>query len=40
MHNTEERPPIFKTWNAWYALVISLIVLQIILFAQLTKLFS
>lgn len=40
MHNTEEKPPIFKTWKGWYALVIGLIVLQIILFAQLTKLFS
>lgn len=40
MHHHDEKPPMFKTWKGWYALVIGLIVLQIILFAQLTKLFS
>ncbi|WP_336517531.1 hypothetical protein [Pollutibacter soli] len=40
MPETDEKPPLFKTWKGWYALVIGLLLLQIILFAQLTKLFS
>ena len=40
MQEPEEKPPLFNSWNSWYALVIALIILQIVFFAQLTKLFS
>jgi hypothetical protein len=36
----EERPPVFKTWTAWYALVIGFLFLLIICFYFFTKHFS
>jgi len=40
MQKPDERPPLFKTWNAWYALVIGSLALQIALFIYFTKYFS
>lgn len=37
---THERPPLFKTWNAWYALVAGGLIIQIALFIYFTKYFS
>lgn len=28
----EDRPPVFKRWRGWYLLVISVLVIQIILY--------
>jgi len=36
----DEKPPFFKSWNAWYALVIGFLGLLIILFYFFTKHFS
>jgi hypothetical protein len=36
----EEKPPIFKSWNAWYWLVIGFLVFCIAFFYLLTRLFS
>jgi hypothetical protein len=36
----EERAPLFKKWNYWYALVIAFLLLCITLFYLLTKHFS
>ena len=40
MHQPEERPPVFKSWTAWYLIVIGVLVLLIILFIYFTKYFS
>ncbi len=40
MLENEDKPPLFKSWTSWYILVVGLLILQIILFAQLTKLYS
>ena len=40
MEETNERPPVFKTWNGWYIMVITVLVAQIILFIYFTKYFS
>lgn len=40
MHQPEERPPVFKSWNAWYLIVVAVLVLLIILFIYFTKYFS
>lgn len=36
----EEQPPILPGWNAWYALVLGVLVAMIILFTWLTHIFS
>jgi len=36
----DEKPPFFKSWNAWYILVIGFLILLIILFHLFTKHFS
>lgn len=35
-----DRPPIFKSWTGWYAVVILFLVLLIILFNVFTKSFA
>ena len=40
MDQPEERPPVFKSWNAWYFIVAGVLVLLIILFIYFTKHFS
>jgi len=35
-----ERPPVFKSWIAWYLIVAGVLVLLIILFIYFTKYFS
>lgn len=40
MHISDEKPPVFKKWSAWYILVIVVLVLQIIFFTWFTKSFS
>jgi hypothetical protein len=36
----DESPPLFKTWKAWYALVLGNLALLIILFYLFTKIFE
>ncbi len=36
----EEKPPLFKSWNAWYGLVLGFMLAQVILFALLTNAFN
>ncbi|WP_255492077.1 hypothetical protein [Chitinophaga sp. Cy-1792] len=36
----EEKPPLFPSWNYWYALVIGWLALLIVLFYVFTKTFS
>lgn len=40
MQEQNDKPPVFKTWRAWYALVLIFLVLQIALFIYFTKYFS
>lgn len=35
-----EKPPLFKSWAGWYVLILSVLVLQIILYHILTLTFS
>ncbi len=39
MHK-EDKPPLFKSWNTWYFLVVGFLVFQIIFFWVFTKYFS
>jgi len=34
----QDRPPVFKTWIGWYALVLGFLLLEIIIFLILTAL--
>jgi hypothetical protein len=36
----EERPPLFRSWNAWYALVLGTLAFLIVLFTLFTHAFS
>jgi len=36
----DEHPPVFKTWNSWYWLVLGVMIVQVILFTILTNSFS
>lgn len=38
--NDDNRPPLFKSWHAWYLFVVLFLIAQIILFYYLTKLYS
>jgi hypothetical protein len=38
--NDLEKPPVFKAWSGWYALILSVLVLQIILYYLLTVAFA
>lgn len=41
MNNKDnDRPPLFKSWNTWYILVIGFLILLIILFSLFTRLYS
>ena len=40
MQENEEKPPVFSHWRSWYAVVVLLLILQIILFAIFTKYFE
>lgn len=40
MSEEGNKPPVFKTWSAWYWLVVIFLVLQIVLFMYFTKYFS
>lgn len=35
-----EKPPIFKSWTTWYALVIGVMVFQVIIYLIVTRIFS
>jgi hypothetical protein len=35
-----EKPPIFKSWTGWYILILSVMVVQIIVYRILTVAFS
>jgi hypothetical protein len=35
-----EKPPVFKSWNGWYILILSVMLLQIIAYHILTVAFS
>jgi hypothetical protein len=35
-----DRPPLFSSWTGWYVLVLSVLVLQIIIYRILTVAFS
>src|SRR5690606_19013382 len=40
MHEPEEgRPPVFKSWNTWYWLVLGLFILQVIIYYFITSAF-
>lgn len=36
----DQKPPLFKTWNSWYWLVLGVMAAQVILFFWLTQVFS
>jgi len=36
----EEKPPLFKSWNYWYVLVLVFLLVLILLFTLFTKRFS
>ncbi len=36
----EEKPPFFKTWKAWYYLVLSALLAQVIFFLLITNVFA
>jgi len=36
----EEKPPVFKSWNSWYWLVLGVMAIQVLLFTLLTASFS
>jgi len=38
--SNEEKPPLFRSWNHWYVLVMAFLVVLIILFSLFTKRFS
>ncbi len=38
--NDTEKPPLFKSWTGWYVLILSVLVVQIILYQILTLAFS
>ncbi|MDX2046852.1 MAG: hypothetical protein SFU87_08695 [Chitinophagaceae bacterium] len=40
MQHTNDKPPLFKSWKAWYIIVIAFLLLQVILFSLFTKNFS
>lgn len=40
MKDVNDKPPIFKSWNAWYFVVIGFLLLLIILFYLFTKHFA
>lgn len=40
MHETDERPPVFKSWKGWYVTLVAVLIAQIILFIYFTKYFS
>jgi hypothetical protein len=40
MDDQNDRVPLFKSWKGWYALVIGVLVLLIVLFYWLTKTFA
>jgi hypothetical protein len=37
---TNDKPPIFKSWNGWYVTVILVLILQILIFLMFTNHFS
>ena len=38
--NEHERPPIFKSWDHWYAIVLGFMILQVVLYLILTYSFK
>ena len=36
----QDRPPLFPRWGYWYALVVGALLLQVLLYALLTKAYS
>jgi hypothetical protein len=34
--SSEDRPPVFRRWSAWYAIVLGLLVLQIVAYYLIT----
>jgi hypothetical protein len=36
----QEKPPVFESWNSWYALVLGVMIVQVIFFFILTRSFS
>lgn len=36
----DEKPPVFKSWSGWYALLLGALLFQIVLYLWLTLLFS
>lgn len=37
---TEEKPPLFQTWNAWYRLILGVMLAQVIIYYLITLSFS
>ncbi len=37
---TEGKPPVFKTWRHWYLLVLSVLLIQVLLYYWLTQSFA
>lgn len=40
MEQQEQKPPLFKSWTAWYVAVVLFLVLMVIFFTLFTKRFS
>ena len=36
----EQKPPLFKTWKTWYVIVLAVLVVQVIFYTIITKIFS
>jgi len=39
-HEVSEAPPVFRTWGAWYALVLAMLALLILAFTLLGHIYS
>jgi len=36
----EQKPPLFKTWKTWYVIVLAVLIVQVIFYTIITKIFS
>ncbi len=37
---SEEKPPLFESWNTWYKIVLGTMLIQVIIYFLITKSFS
>jgi hypothetical protein len=37
---SEDQPPLFRSWNSWYKLVLAIMLIQVVVYFLITKSFS